>query len=401
MLPRTTPDQRARFYEDVESLLSPGFLTHTVMVKGVRLHLRTLGTGDLFMLRARTEGATVHDWRVWAVATAIWMIDGRSVLGQDDAIPFLADYLRKLPKTAMDVLFSIVLGLWIRMSDAAEAVEVYCYELGSRYKWRMLGSAGLLHSGVPRAELLGRNIVQNVWTAFNEMEDTKRSEETAWEGFKLVASSNAPKAIKKMDSNDARRREAEQKDREKKLDQFYYWKLGLVDRRGVVEGADGSMHRLQGSKSVEDLEDEMRRWVTEDYDLHDKIVAEYKAKIRAKHEAERQAREVHRQALQRKREELGWETGSFKPQPLIGLTAEQLQHHLAQQGRLGAPNVTFIPAAPDQERVYDKFVVGEAATGNLMVQDGKVVDPHANEATDKRTLNELISGRNPAFGTGE
>jgi len=97
VLPQTTPEQRSRFYTDVEALLSPGFLTHPVSVRGVKFQMRSLGQGDLFMLRARTTGASAWRWRVWAVATSIWMVNGRSVLGQDDAVPFLADYIEKMP----------------------------------------------------------------------------------------------------------------------------------------------------------------------------------------------------------------------------------------------------------------------------------------------------------------
>lgn len=400
MLPRTTTEQRHRFYEDVELLLQPGFLTHSVVVGGVRLHLRSLGTGDLFMLRARTEGANNYEWHLWVVASAVWMIDGRAVLGQDEVVPFLADYLRKIPRIALDILFTVVLGLWVRLSDAVEAVEVYCFELASRYKWKTMGAPGLQLSGVPGAAALGLNAVQRIWVAYNEMEDTKRGEETAWEGFKLVASSNAPKAIKKLDTRDSRRREREKTEREQRLDLFYYWKLGVVDKKGLVEGTDGSMHRIQGTKSVEDLEEEMRRWVTEDYDLHDRIVAEYKAKIRAKHEQEQVEREARRQELQRKREELGWESGTFRPQPLVAMTAEQLQVLLSQRGP-GVPGVAFIPAEPTSDRLYQKYLEEGPDAGGLAVVGGKIVDPSANPQTDTRTLNELIKGRNPAFGTGD
>ena len=401
MLPTTTPDQRSRFYEDVEALLTPGFLTHSVSVGDVRMHIRSLGTGDLFMLRARTTGGSDEDWRVWAVATAVWMIDGRTVLGHDDVIPFLAGYLRKLPRTALDILFSLVLGLWSRVNDAVNSVEVFCFELASRYKWKTLGGAsGLHHSGVPGAEHLGMNAAQRIWVAFNEMEDTKRSEETAWEGFKLVASSNAPKAIKKMDERDHQRRADDQEARQRRLDLHYYGKLGVVDEKGVVQGTDGSMHRIQGVKTVEDLENEMKRWVTEDHDLHDQVVADYKERIRVQHETEAQEREARRQALQRKREELGWEDGKFRPQPLMAMSAEQLQAMLSQR-QMGRPGVSFIPKSQTTEKLFNKYIGERPDAGNLAVVGGKVVDPSFNPDTDTRTLHQLIKDRNPAFGTGE
>jgi len=402
MLPSTTPEQRSRFYTDLDSLLAPGFLTHPIVINGVRLHLRSLGAGDLFMLKARTEGGTVAEWRVWAIATSIWMIDGRTVLGHDDAIPFLAGYVRKLPKPAVEILFSILLGLWVRLSSAVDMVEVYCFETISRYKWKTTGGDGLLQTGVPGAEKLGRNAVQRIWHAFNEMEDTKRAEETAWEGYKLVASSNAPKAIRKMDDKDKERRRLESEERQKRLDRLYYHKIGVITAKGEYHGADGSMHRIEGAKSVEDLEDEMRRWVTEDYDLHDRVVAAYKAHIRAKNEQEREDRAQRREALQRKREEMGWESGDFRPQPLIAMTAAQLQLMLQERGAgAGQPGVTFLPNAPNAGRIYEKYVGAAPDAGRLQVVGDRVVDPGANPATDSRTLNDLIKSRNPAFGAGE
>jgi len=397
MLPRTPTEQRNRFYEDVDALLSPGFLTHSVVVGGVRLNMRSLGTGDLFMLNARTAGVSMYEWRVWAVATAIWMVNGRTVLGHDNAIPFLAEYVRQLPVPVLEILFSILLGLWVRVGDAVGAVEVYNYETNSRYRWKSIGSAGLLHSGVPGAATLGLNAIQRIWVAFNEMEDTKRQEETAWEGFKLVASSNAPKAIAKMDKKDQQRRGDESKDRQGRLDRYFYEQVGVLKPKGEAQG-DGSTHRIEGSKSVEDLEEEMRRWVTDDQDLHDRVVAEYKARILAQHEQARQEREARRAALQKKREELEWETGEFKPRPLMAVTGEQLQAMLAQRGP--GSKVAFLPQAPATEGVRNRYGI-KPSTGNLQVQEGRVVNPNAEADTDQRTLGELIKGRSPAFGAGE
>ena len=402
MLPQTTPEQRRRFYEDVEALLNPGFLTHPVVVAGVPMQIRSLGPGDLFMLRARGAGCGDHEWRVWMVASSLWMVKGHSVLGHDSAVPFMADYLRRLPAGPVAALFSLVLGLFARTRRAMRAVETYCFEPESRYGWTTYGRGQPSRfTGVPGAQTLGVNQVQQIWTAFNLLEDRRQIEEQQWEGHKLVASSNAPKAIKKVDGRDQQRRAEEGERRQKRLDLFYYQRLGVVDDKGEAVGQPGSDHRIQGAKSVEDLEDEMRRWVTEDYDLHDAVVAEYKARIRVQHEQEKQEREARRMALERKRAEMGWETGDFQPQPLVAMTAEQLQQMLMQRDP-GQRGVSFIPKPPNADRLYDKYV-GEAATdaGNLQVVDGKVIDVTANPETDARTLNQLIRDRNPSFGAGD
>jgi hypothetical protein len=326
------------------------------------------------------------------------MINGRSVLGQDEVIPFLAEYVRPMPNTLLGVLFTTVLGLWTRVGNSIEDVEVFIYELASRYKWKSINKR-MFDSGVPGAERLGLNTVQRIWTAYNEMEDTRRADDTAWEGFKLVASSNSPKAVAKIDEKDRQRRRDELDQHQRKLDQFFYTKIGIIQLSGKSAVATTS-HRL-ATKSVEDLEDEMRRWVTGDADLHDRVVEEYKDKIRAQHEQVRVEREARRMALQMERDRLDREAqeGDFKPQPLLALTGEQLQQML--QGRGGRSGVAFIPAAPNADRLYQKYLAEGAVTGgNLQVTGDKVRDPEANPEADKRTLNQLIKGRNPAFGSG-
>ena len=353
------------------------------------------------MLRARPEGCSPREWRVWAVATSIWMVNGRSLLGQDEVIPFLADYLSEMPNTMLGVLFTTLLGLWVRVGNAIDDIEVFIYEPTSRYKWKSINKR-LMDSGVPGAERLGLNTVQRIWMAFNEMEDSRRSDEMAWEGAKLVASSNSPKAVAKIDQKDTQRRRDELDMRQRRMDQFFYEKIGILK---AVEGPRGtvvSSHRL-ASKSVEDLEDEMRRWVTGDADLHDRVVDEYKARIRLQREREKAELAAHRMALQveRDRQAALAANEGFRPQPLLALTGEQLQQMLQGRGSFGRAGTTFIPAVPHADRLYDKYIAeGAVSAGELQVQEDKVLDPQANPDADARTLNQLIKGRNPAFGSG-
>ena len=404
ILPKTTIEQRSTFYHDVEALLSPGFLTHAVTVAGVRFQLRSLSTGDLFMLRARTEGASSREWRVWMVASSIWMVDGQSVLGQDSAVPFLAKYLRGMPPNTLNILFSVLLGLFSRVQKAVNTVVAFSYEAESRYKWATYGKAHTtLGSGVAGSERLGLNTVQQIWVAFNQHEDQRILDDQQWDGFKLVASSNAPKALQKLDEADQRRRKEEKERREAFADTTYYTRLGLLDPEKADGTTLGSSHRMQ-SKSVEDLEDEMRRWVTGDADIHDQVVAEYKANIRAQREQEKAEQAARRAALQAERERQEQEALStgFRPQPLMALTGSQLQQMLQGRGSFGRSGTTFIPSAPHGDRLYDKYVAeGAVVPGNLKVQGDKVLDPQANPEADARTLNQLLKGRNPAFGSGE
>ena len=351
------------------------------------------------MLNTRAANASVKQWRLWAVATSIWMVDGRSMLGHDAAVPFMRDFLRGVPPKSMGTLFSILLGLFARVSHGMQDIEKYCLETHSRYLWKTTGKE--LVVGVPGATSLGLNAVQQVWFAYNEMEDLHRQEDTAWEGFKLVASSNAPKAMKKVDARDTTRRQEQEEQRLKKLDLLYYSKLGVVDAEGHSIG-DGLDLAIRGPKTVGDLEDEMRRWVTGDQDLHDQVVADYKANVIAKQEQERREREARRAALQAERERIE-EVGVAQPSQLIGLTLEELQYVLRERGA-GRPGVSKVHTGPPmgvKEHVYARYLEYGEDGGELQVKDGKLHDPQARPDMDQRTLNELIKSRNPAFRPGE
>lgn len=404
MLPKTTATQRASLYEDVEHLLSPGFLTQPIAVNGISLHLRSLCPGDLFMLGSRTAGVSEEDWHLWAVASSIWMIDGVSVLGKDESVPYLRAFLRdKLRRSVLDLLFYQLLGLFARVDKAVEGVQIYCFEQLSRYRWLTSQRGVNLGQGVPGGHHLGVNAVQGIWMAFNEVEDQHHLDEHQWEGFKFIASTNAPKAVKKIDASDKQRRQSEEARRQAALDRYYYYLKGVIDERGykrdVEAGRMGS--RVDGPKSVDDLEDEMRRWVSGEKDEHDRIVDAYKEGIREQQRQAREERERRRQAIQAERERMEQEAPMRGPQPLMGLTAEQLQRVLAER-QPGPSTVKWLSEGPPRDQyLHDKWLAPPESAGQLQVQGGRLVAPGANPEQDLRRLSELVNQRRVTFGGGD
>lgn len=401
----SSPEQRSKFYGDVEALLVPGFLHHTVRIQGIRLGVRSLGPGDLFMLRARADGATDREWQSWMVASSIWMVDGYSTLGDSHAVPRIKAMVSTLPRNTLSILFTTVLGLFARVNRANEAIEAYIYENTSRSKWKMLGGQSFgAHSGIPGAEHLGTNFVQRIWMAFNEAEDLKHQEDQAWEGFKLVAATNSPKGVKKLDAKDVQSRRDELGRRQAVMDRYYYYRIGLVDREGYLKDRDkNSMGaRVLSTKSVDDLEDEMRRWVAGEMDDHDKVVATYKAHVTALQEQELKEREARRLALrqaQQEQEEVG-----VVPQGLIAYSPAQLQAILRERnpGKSGARWVGEGHPGGKQTELYEKYLSKKETAGRLARgQQGTLVDPEANPDADQRTLNDIISQRDVAFHSDE
>jgi hypothetical protein len=383
-LPPTNTEQRSVFYEDVESLISPGFLSHNVRVAGVNLSLRSLGPGDLFLLQARVGRGFDEDWKVWTIASSLWMVNGYQCLGDPNVIPAMAERVRLLPRRAKDTLFSLVLGLFNRQSKAVEATESYCYETTSRYRWLTFGGhLPALHSGVPRIDTLGTNSVQRMWAFFNGIEDRRHQEDTLWEGFKLSVSPHAPKGVKKIDQRDKQQREAEQERRQGIQDRFFYRRVGVLSKEEITTTPSYSKF----SKSADDLEQEMFRWVAGEEDWHDLIVSEYKQRVVAQLETEKKQREERVLALRHAQLQEAPITSS-----LMTFTPEQL-HEILKNRDAGMPGLRTVQLGGDQrEFLYRRYLERTPDSGRLRPgPGGRLV---VAEGAD---LTETISNRGVPF----
>lgn len=403
MLPKTTSQQRERFYSDVEELLSPGFLAHSVNVGRVRFTLRSLCPNDTYLLRYRadlSDNALIVDWKRWAISHSVWMVNGSVILDNHNAPVRIYEMLEKVPARAVDILYSVLLGLLKRSDRALEGLEAYFYESSSRTKWRSVSdnvSAGL-GMGFPGAERLGQNLLQRLWVVFNRTEDERLSLMNSWEGFKLVASSNSPKGVSKIDQKDMQRKREEDERRQSVMDRYYYYRTGVVDHEGFIQNRDKDLvgSKVGGPKSVEQLEDEMRRWVSGDNDEHDNIVESYKQRILDRQDQIEREREERRRRLLEEaalRDQQG-----FEPTPMVGYTQDQMAQILAErgQGRPSGARFVYDDNFQQTKNRLDRHVQ-KAGSGNLRVRDGRVVDPQSNPKTDQRTLQELIQGRNVQY----
>lgn len=386
MLPRTKPEHREPFYADVEALISPGFLSHSVTIDRTPLCLRTLSPGDMFLLRARMN-ADHLSWKVHAVSASVWMANGINLLEHRGVESRVLEAIRNLPATALDILFSIVIGLFSRQDRACQAVESYCYEYSSRYHWRSLnGRSFAEHAGVPGVERLGSNNIQRMWTAFNVFEDRRELEDVQWEGFKLVASAMSPNGIKKLDSRDQQRRRQEAQRRQTVQDRFFFWSLKLLRSLSPQRKAQITFDPTF-SKSTEDLEEEMRRWVSGEEDWHDKVVRQYKQQVIDRLEA-RQAEQARiRSAVQSEMALRGEDLGPSTA--LTGYTPDQLAG-LLKDRQPGPATVRLVDEGSYQkEYVYDKYLKRAPDPGRLRADGDHVVvagQPNLNETIAQRRV---------------
>lgn len=368
----TDLNQRYPLYTDIEALLTVGFLHHPVKVNGVSFSLRSLGPGDLFLMRTRL--LTDDDWRLWLIASSVWMVDGFSLLSEPNVAPWLLKKLRCIPKESRKILLSLVVGLFTRQSKALEGTESYCYETASRYLWKSYGGhVPSLHTGIPGMEKIGTNHVQRMWTFYNEVEDRRLSDDAAWESAKLVASTQSPKGVKKIDAADKARHQKEQVRRQEVQDRFYYLATGVLKPEDI-EAAKRVRDPME-TKSVDDLAQEMYRWVVGDEDEHDKIVTAYKEAITKRYVKAKEDREQRAAEFRRR---LDQEMPSARQTPLVAYTQEQLNKILRDRAG-GAPlaggtkRITI--GAGRSDTVYTKYLEkAPESAGVVPTPDGRLVD---------------------------
>lgn len=383
-LPPTTYDQRAPLYADVETLLDHGFLSCTFAVNDVVMSIRSLTPNDQFLLRHRVHGVLTDEWRVQVIAASVWMVGGYNFIGDTNVAPRLAATIRGLPHNIKSIMFNSVTDLLGRVGKAIDAVESYAYEGMSRYKWRTMGKQSFdSYNGRD----IGTNHVQRMWTHFNMIEDQRITEEAAWEGFKLVASAQAPKGVKKINNSDRQTRQLEIDRRQTIHDKFYYIAKGVVKPSTDDDNKKNGPHL--GPKTADNLVEEMHRWVTGDDDWHDAIVNQYKQTISdnfEKHKAEMAERAEILAAAR--------EVEDDRPRPMVVYTAEQLAEILKDR-RPGPAGVRQIggDGGEERNRLYNKYLSRVPDSGALRVaSNGRmaIVDPNADQSPE---LSQRIADR--------
>jgi len=395
MLPQSKPDQRAPFYEDIELLIQPGFLSHQVRVCSSAVSIRSLMPSDLFLLRHRVGyKAKDRDWKIWCIASCVWMINGEYLLGDVHVPVTIFQMLCKFPERSLDTLFHIIVGLQNRVQRAMDGIEAFCYEDYSRTLWihcERKSPVNVSVCGMPHIELLGSNHIQRMWMTYNQYEDIRHDEIAEWNRAKFITSAQAPKEIDKLDRQDKQRWHTEDERRQRVLDTFFYKRLGILKDDEQKSSDENAGLQVQGPKTVEELTEEMRKWVAGERDAHDLVVEDYKQRILQRQIEEQQQRHEYLMLLQREAQMRGDEPGTYE---LVGYTAEQLQ--LLKQKTPVKPGVKTLYDNDSGRRQYliDKYIKGEVSSGVLSA------DKHSLEVGMPQTtdLNKQIEGRQVRLG---
>lgn len=292
------------------------------------------------------------------------------------------------------MLFSILQGLLLRRDRAVELTEAFCLEELSIYMWRTGGGRSFMSNlGIDGVQGLGLNHVQQMWMAYHELDDLRTEFENAWSCAKLTTSSMAPDGIKKIEAQEANKKREEAARKQLLLDGSYYWAVGRLADRSALNQKRKEQGIILPLKSHEELEEEMRTWVTGEQDIHDQVVAEFKARMRAKHEEAKQRQAQRRAAL-----EEALEMESIKAVPLVGYTASQVQQMLG--GTSSGTRMVYDQSSHARLRTK---IESEVVPGDIRVQGRRLVAPQIDldEDGDTLTLQDRVSRRQVLYRSGE
>jgi hypothetical protein len=387
-LPRTTPDQREVLYEDVRSLLSPGFLVHYVTVNGIRFALRSLNRNDSILLQHRLGGEGISDriTKSWMIASAVWMVDGQIILGDEGSKHRIYELVYNLPQRARNDLQAVAQQLMSKVSEAVARVEAFLYEGESRYMWRSNGMDMIRQGAFGHQDAVGNNAIQSLWVFFNTQEDAREQSQEEWARTRFMTSPHAPKAIKKISASDQKHDQDMKRRRQGVMDRVFYESTGVITRETKSrERLPGSPWQgLRRAETPEELQEDMRRWVEGIKDDHDHVVDGIKARIKRDVEARRAQAKTRAEAVRKALDAEGVSGGSL--QPLTGDAAKKFMERLSKR----IPGAKKVVEGTGHNRAYDKYLKNDPSIGNLRVDDDGRVVPGVE--VDEKMAEDMLAG---------
>jgi hypothetical protein len=348
---------RRRFlYNDVESLLTDGFLHAPAYLKGCVITFRTLPLDRLTSLRARCDSVSLKgDVMRWVLASSVWMVDGYDVF-EDRNAPFHLrnEFFKDLRLEHLNAMFDIYNALQNRLDRAMTLSESYCYESYSRALWRLQGR---------KAVQTDDNNVRRMWVAHNIAEDEYLDDLRRWEHTRAQVGSVSGKGAQHLSRELERMKSREEDRRQKQISDTLHKILygpdwdGTVKVKITVGGEEYVVDHIQAARSFDELDEQMRRFVEGKKDAHDLVVDEYLNRIQyemAKRKSDYEA------ALQAAREQEGYVSGTTGTTTMVGYTPEQLAElGFDTQGSVKSDG----PSSAIASHLYDKVIGSEIRAG--------------------------------------
>jgi len=352
-------------FKDIRDIIEKGFIIESFKINEVHIKIKN---PNLQLIEWSEEFSSQNIERSIALLSKLII----SISGRDTK-----DFFYEIFESLMDSqIFSILTKMYMyayrlmgRAIDANKYLEAYCYTEESRYLWRAWKARSLFTTH--RLEDL--NNIQISWVIWNEAEDERIESDRDWEKAFFVASATNPKGV-----------ESVQKKWKNKDNQEFERREDLIEQavKGLLEETNNEVKRKtrkKRHKTMEDLEEEMRKWVAGEEDDHDIIVRTYKEEIQSHiDDLVQQAEEMKKRGRQKRAELDSAITGIS----LVGLTEEQIKSKV--KPGIAAPDVN------DVNRNIIGNIIMKPTQGNLSIDGDKVI-------TNQPSLMDKIAQRKPTM----
>lgn len=377
---------RRRFlYNDVETLLLTGWLSQVVPLgPDAHVTLRTYDTASHTHLVMRCEGDPAN-WKRHRVAHAIYMVNGFYVHQEDPnaAHHVYREWLRNVRVEHIEVLHTYVLGLTNRLARACRLTNAYCHEPYSRSLWKRQ----------PRQRAVSQNVVQELWWAWNESQDTFDADLRRWQHTRSIVGSMSNKAAKSLKKSEDDWKKRRDDLAARTIEEAVNWIIsGEREEQEpltvTVNGQTLTVPKVHASQTVDEMQEELMRAVRGEKDYHDHMVDQYKAYHRAKNEAARQERRKALEEARRASEERGI-TGRTT---IVGYTPEQLAE--INPDILDQPAARHQQHSPERER-FDKYLATDVEVGWIGASGKPERAGQASSEPKTESLQDKISRRKP------
>jgi len=380
-------DRRRFLYVDVEALLDPGFLSHTVEVEETNFTLRTMLPSDLHNLLPRTQNSRGYDWKRWYLCHSVRMIGGYIIEDRVNGPYHLFQTVRDLRLEYVEILFTCAMGLRNREDRASKITRAYCHENYSRGRWRLRGA--------PEGE---RNFIQDLWVAHNEAQDEFDADQRKWAHTRAIAGSmshKAAKALRKSQDDWVKRNEDLG---QRVIEEAVNWVIqgDKNEQKPLTVTLGGKTYdvpTVHSAQTVEDLQAEMDRAMRGEKDYHDVMVDQYKAFHRARLVEARKAREE----AWTKATEGGGEVGVTGTSEMVGYTPDQLAE-LNPDLLKHKPTTRRDSTHPSRE-VFDRYLTSDEQVGWIgtggMPESAKAAPAPKKPSDDGGSLQERVARRKP------
>ena len=237
----------------------------------------------------------------------------------------------------------------------------------------------------------GMNHIQISGVAWNKLEDDRDAQEYTWSLTKVMVSLQSGKAAQKLEARDKGRAESEKGRRQGVMDHAVRVYRGEIDPEGNQTTSTGIT--VRSARTNQELAEEMRHWVTGDHDDHDRIVAEYKDRIRQEYLSNEEAKANVLLEAQTRRARASATLGAEIPR-MVAYTAKDMAEKFP---RTGKPGAKFIVEASPVSKVFNRYLRDEPVAPEGMLER----KPHTNDPQPRGSLNDMIALRKPRLHGSE